>query len=169
MADANYIPVRETLPSTLPSITQKEALKYARKLYPKFCVRDSGASMSLPNKARRCWASTKPTSGSNQFKGWGRLIHDISHIAFRFNYPLKRPHDTLHARYELNVADYVVRAGWLTGKPEAKPRDVKAERYAQAQANLKAWESKAKRAATGVKKWRAKVRYYERQGLTPCI
>ena len=109
-------------------------------------------------KARRCWISTKPTRG--HWKGWGRLIHDVSHTVFRYRHPSFRPHDGGHAKLELEMAQYVVAQGWLGGtlKPVEKPKPTVAEkrasRLAQVEVRIERWESKLRRAETALRKLR---------------
>jgi hypothetical protein len=104
------------------------------------------------------WISTKPTTGHH--KGWGRLIHDVSHIVFARRHPSFRPHDGGHAALEREVAEYVVAKGWLEPKPAKPEPDQRSIRYARVCERLKKWESKAKRAETAIKKLRrAKARY----------
>lgn len=154
-AVARYEPVRQTLPGVLPPITRHEAQAAVRALYRKFGKLDSGRQLK-PYPVRRCWISPKPTAGHH--KGWGRLVHDVSHLIFRATYPRKRPHDVLHARYETDVAAYVAASGWLHGSlrqaPKAAPtRDQKmAAELVKVEARLKSWRTKAKRAATAIKK-----------------
>jgi hypothetical protein len=66
----------------------------------------------------------------------------------------------LHSHYETEVAKYVVEKGWLEGKlrprppknrePKAKPTS--ADKLAAVEASIKRWQTKAKRAATALKK-----------------
>lgn len=55
--------------------------------------------------ARRVWVSTKPTTGHH--RGWGRLIHDVGHMVFRWRHPNFRPHDHGEEQVELDIARYV--------------------------------------------------------------
>jgi hypothetical protein len=156
MADSDYQPVRDALPPTLPPITREEARRAVARLYRKFGKLDSGRVLK-PHPVRRCWISTEPTSG--HWKGWGRLIHDVSHHIFGRVYPNKRPHDKLHSHYESEIARYVASTDWLQGglkpKQKRKPtlderRAEKARRYEDA---LKRWRAKAKRADTAIRKY----------------
>lgn len=55
--------------------------------------------------ARRVWVSTKPTRGHH--KGWGRLIHDVSHMLHAWRHPKERPHGHLHPAVEREVQIFV--------------------------------------------------------------
>jgi hypothetical protein len=119
--DPRYAPVAATLPQTLPPIDRRASVKYAKKL-----VRHFGRiGLGSPNqrwhadlarwgwtKGRRVWISSKPTT--DHYKGWGRLIHDVSHLVFRYRHPSFKPHDGGHATLEREMAEYAVAKGWLT-------------------------------------------------------
>lgn len=98
---------------------------------------------------------------------------DVKQLAFLFEHELAHCAGYEHARMgPLNSwklvgsgrYDYV--AGILVRKKEpkaAKPRpDVQIVRYQSALKTLARWQTKAKRASTGIKTYRAKVRYYEK-------
>jgi hypothetical protein len=55
--------------------------------------------------ARRVWVSRVPTSGHD--KGWGRLIHDVSHMIHKYRHPNQKPHGNLHPQIEREVQIYV--------------------------------------------------------------
>ncbi len=57
-------------------------------------------------------------------------------------------------------------ADWKRTK-EVKPQDIKSERAAKAEADLKRWERKAKLAKTKVALYKRKVAYYQKQGVKP--
>lgn len=94
-------------------------------------------------------------------------VYDISHLTWderRRRLPSgTRPHGGFHAALEREMAEYVVRHGWLDGKLKSKPPKpkappdpaaVRADRLAAARATLAAWERKLKLATTKVKRWR---------------
>jgi hypothetical protein len=164
-----YEPVRAALPAIMPAITRAEAERANRRLWNHFGPADWKAGKARYQAstgktyrlgARRCWVSTKPTSGHH--KGWGRLVHDMSHRLFRRIYPNRRPHDPLHAKYEADVAAYVVEQGWLTGKlkpaPKVKAKPSTSAKLANVEAAIKRWTTKEKRARTALKKLHAKQR-----------
>lgn len=105
---------------------------------------------------RRCWASTKPTRGHD--KGWGRLIHDVSHMLQQYRHPKLRPHDSTHHQIERDVQLYVETSGMLDPVPQAIERvresieKSRAARYVNLCERLKRWETKRKRAETAIRK-----------------
>lgn len=157
-----YQQVDDTLPATLPAITRDEATKAAHLICKKFGKKSLGpVTMTFnvtPYATRRCWLSPQPTRGSNHDKGWGRLIHDMSHWIFHKRHPHFRSHDGGHSTLEREIAEYVVAAGWLDGKlkPAVKTKptiDIKLQRI---EANITRWESKHRRAMNALKKLKRK-------------
>lgn len=172
--DPRYDPVAAQLPETLPALTRVAAGIYARSLLRKFGKVEDGAvgHMTHPvtwnrTRGRTCWASTKPTQRSNHFKGWGRLIHDISHLVFRARHPSFRPHDGGHARLEREVAAYVAGTGWLTPKAPVVHVVTLETKLAILDASVKRWTTKAKRAATALAKLRRRRASLLRRAATP--
>jgi hypothetical protein len=167
-ADERYQPVRDTLPAECPPITRYEAARAYPRLYFQLLSRAGKAPRAMELRVRRCWISSKPTRGVN--KGWQRLVHDVSHQAFRELYPHKRPHDPLHAHYEQQAAAYVMAKGWLDGKMQAKPKAPKrkpakpttADKLAKQLQALARWEQKAERAARRCAKLRRSVAALQR-------
>lgn len=164
MADIDYRPVRDALPDVLPPITREEAEKAVKRLYRKFGRLDSGRKLKpyRGGKARRVWISTKPTK--SHWKGWVRLVHDVSHLIFRSVYPDKRPHDKLHSWYEAEIARYVAGTDWLDGglKPKPKPKPTADERKEadrlKAEKAIARWRTKARRADTAIRKYERKLK-----------
>ncbi len=172
--DPRYAPVEGALPTTLPPLTMANALPAYLRI-----VRRFGATKDIPvgvlearagrpitsnrKRARRVWASTKPTTG--HYRGWGRLIHDASHYIFERRHPNARPHDGGHATLEREIAQWVVERGLIgiySRPPEPKRRPSYAERIDHNRALMAKWERKAKRAATALRKLQARVRMLER-------
>lgn len=160
IGDPRYAPVTATLPATLPPVTREEAERAARRLYRAFLKADTlgagGRVVKFGGKVRRCWISSKQTSG--HYKGWGRLVHDVSHRVFEWRYPQLKPHHGLHARLEAEMAQYVVAQGWLDGKlrPPVKPAPDAAQKralkLARTEAAIERWQSKQRRAENALKK-----------------
>jgi len=111
---------------------------------------------------RRCWASTRPTTGHD--RGFGRLIHDVSHVVHRFRHPKERPHGHLHSAIEREIADYVQAQLWhLPSEPKvASLEERRAERLVRLIDRRKAWTTKAKRAATALRKINAAIKRIEK-------
>jgi hypothetical protein len=159
--DLRYKLVEAYLPATLPAITRDEAERAARRLFRAFGgVNLGGPNMVRPARlryaVRRCWISTKPTTGHH--KGWGRLIHDVSHDIHRVRHPTARAHDNGHHVIERELAMYVAARDWLAGglKPPAPAKATPDDRLAHLDALTARWETKAKRAATALRKLKRK-------------
>lgn len=170
--DPRYAPVAASLPDRLPPISRLEAERAARGICRAFGkVALGGPSQLYPVRftgtARRCWISPHETTG--HYKGWGRLIHDLSHRIFERRHPTFRPHDGGHATLEREIAEYVVRAGWLDGrlKSKQKPKpDVRAVRYQRVCERLDRWQAKLRRAQTAIRKLSRAKRRYDAQAHT---
>lgn len=164
MNDPRYVSVALALPWTLPAVTRAEGARAAQLLIKHFGkIVDGSAHMRRParlwwTKGRRVWISTKPTEAGNHDKGWGRLIHDISHSIHDQRSPKLRPHHSSHSRLEVEIAAYVVAKGWLDGalSPKVKATPTKDEARAlkltRVEASIVRWTAKHKRAATALKK-----------------
>jgi len=191
MSAEAYEPVGAALPQVLPPITREEAGRAARRLYQHFgksgdraaaecfcdgrpgCARCNGSgfvkfpTMQFRGEIRRCWTSRKPTSG--HFKGWGRLIHDISHSVNRRRHPKFRPHDATHALLEAEMARYVAACGWLDGKlkPPVRgpvlPAEKRASKREALVTRLNRWRSKESRAKNAIRKIERQLKALDRK------
>lgn len=147
--------------TAVPAISRHEAERAARALYRKFGRKKDFPrqlrNLKFTGEARHCWITSKPVQNSDD-RGWPRLVHDVSHMIFRRRYPQFRPHHPLHAGLELEIAQFVLDVGWLTGnlKPKAKTKpstdDVRARKLANIDAALERWDSKLRRAQNAIKK-----------------
>lgn len=160
MADDYYGEVNGAWPAgPLPAITREEARRASRRLAKHF--------KGSRRRVRRCWISLKPTTSSN--KGWHRLVHDMSHYIFREQNWNAKSHGGYHAKYEKQMIEYVVSRGWLDGRLKTKPAaklapDVRVQkRLEHARTMLEAKLREIKLATTLAKKWRRRVRHYERK------
>src|SRR5262245_26109782 len=160
-----YTNVNAEWPDALPKLSGIEAMRAAKRLY----------RMTMG----KAWPGTwKPGRGNhrtyprgsvflvNPGQGWHDMVHDLSHYCHRRLYPGHRPHAPSHAEVERDMIRRVVGAGWLTGslRPPVKPKAPAPDlRYARVLARITAWESKAKRAETALKKLRRQRAYYERK------
>lgn len=172
MSAEHYVPVAQQLPAILPAVSRVEAQRIATKVCRKFWPRCSSGYVFPPSRVRRVWLSSEATTADNITKGLGRLIHDLSHDVFDATYrSSRRAHDPLHARYETDIAAFVARSGWLKrvctpkrDKPKAtleEKRAARAQRYTVA---LARWQSKAKRAATAIRKYERALKRLARPG-----
>ena len=152
---------------TVPPITRREAERVAERIFRHFgAVKLGGPDMVHPARfrghARRCWISPRRSGGSE--KGWQRLVHDVSHDLFAHRHPDFRPHAGGHATLELEIAEFVVRSGWLSGtlKPRqpAKPTALerRAIKIARTEAAIARWEAKRRRADKALQKFRRRYR-----------
>lgn len=160
-----------------PAVTRVAILPYYKRLIARFGrlidmpvnVQESRMALGRGDytrnnraRARTCWASTRATTGHD--KGWGRMIHDASHEVFEIRHPSARPHDGGHATLEREMAEYVARKLWTVPTIAVKPksRPTYDERIAHTRALMARWETKAKRAATALRKLQRRVRALER-------
>ena len=171
---STYGKVNRQFPKELPYITKEEAFKAYKLLMSKFGkkkVRNLSNTKWITKKLiagrtrpRRCWIAL---SGNPSLlsKGWRRLVHDVSHRIYYFQYPNDRGNHSLkQAEIELELGQYVMDQGWLEGKlkPKAKPIITKEEKVAKKISNLQKllsrWETKQKTAHTYIKKYKTKIK-----------
>jgi len=164
--DDRYAPVAAALPSILPPITREEADRAQRMLCRKFGGKAHG-SVNMTHAVRRypvrrCWISLKPTRGES--KGWGRLIHDVSHRIFERRHPTFRAHDGGHATLEREIAQFVAASGWLDGglRPKARVKlsteERRLVRLERTEASITRWLAKQKRAENALRKLKTRRR-----------
>lgn len=117
------------------------------------------------DQGRTCWASTKPTTGHH--KGWGRLIHDVSHMLHEYRHPGERAHGGSHPGIEREVAECVDRNAMLerfNSKRAPRDRDAeRAQRLAHMHARLARWITKRKRAEAAISKLTRSIKATERR------
>lgn len=168
MSKETYKSINDGWPADLPPCTREEAERAVRYLYRHF-------KLAVPVfKVRKCWVPTNPPF--NQLRrGWRRLAHDVSHRIFRrmnlksgkLEVAMRRPHHWGHVWYEKEVMRLILDRGFLTGRLKTKERTrPKADPLAKIEAATKRWQSKAKRAATALKKLERQRRYYEHKAET---
>jgi hypothetical protein len=92
----------------------------------------------------------------------------MAHACGNRLYPGEPIHSPKHAYLERDMIKYVIEHGWLDGKlvvaPKPKPVKSKpgdAEKLARADAAVKRWTTKFKRAETGLKKALRRQKYYQ--------
>lgn len=141
----------------LPPITTKAAAPIFVKLVRKF----GGRKMRLPRgyKTRRLYAA--PKGSDTRFirrPGLPALVHDASHWVFSELHPTFKTHSAAHAELERQMIEHVLVKG-LHQPPTKTPPTVdaiRATKLANIEMRIRRWEAKAKRAATALKKLRAK-------------
>lgn len=155
-----------------PPATRDEVTRALAILCRKFGGTQYGSpAMLQPFRTKRvrvCWITRK---GGSQWKGWARLAHDFSHMVFRARHPHLTPHHPSHVRVEREVTEFMLAAGWHTGalkrEPVAPSLDEKrTARRANLAARLARWESKAKRAATAIRKIKRSLQSIDRRVAT---
>lgn len=147
--------------------TEQEAVTGAKRLWRKAFGKAFKGKVQITSGRRYTWVrnhvlyvnpNQKTWKGNG---GWHEIVHGISHIASQRIW--KENHGPRHAFIERELIEYVVSNGFLDGKlrretktaPAAK--DVKYDRVIK---RISAWETKAKRAATALRKLhKTKARY----------
>ena len=165
-----YGKVNRQFPKELPYITREEAFKAYKLLMSKFGkkkVRNLSNTKWITKKLiarrtrpRRCWIALTGDS-SSLWKGWRRLVHDVSHRIYDFQNPnASRNHSQRQAEIELEIGQYVMDKGWLEGKlkPKAKPILTKDEKISNLKKLLSRWETKQKTTHTYIKKYKTKLK-----------
>ena len=148
----------------LPALTPAEAISAAKRLYRFALGKKFSGKVIATSGNRRTWVRSGVLY-VNPDQGWRNIVHDLSHYAHRRLHPSEDPHGWHHARLEAAMAAKVVGSGWLDGKLKAKAKakaDLKSTRYQRTLDALTRWETKAKRAASAIKKLKARKRYYEK-------
>jgi hypothetical protein len=141
--------------------------KASGKLFTKLVVKFGGRKMSLPRFARRfnrSWADPKGRHAGGPGPGLPRMVHDASHWVHEKLHPHAKTHCSPHAELERAMIQHVIAKGWHL--PKAKPAKAKPsvdDKLALVDAATKRWTTKAKRAATALRKLQAKRRRLERE------
>lgn len=88
------------------------------------------------------------------------MVHDTSHYVFERLHPTFKTHSAAHAALEKAMIDYVIEKGLhVEIAPAPKPIvDLRAVKLAVVDASIKRWTTKAKRAATALRKLQARRR-----------
>jgi len=171
--DPRYSVVNHVHSMGYPAITRNEAGRAAHYLIKHFGKMSDASAIRLDpmwkmdflrrwtdghkSGARRCWVSTKPTTGFD--KGWGRLIHDVAHMVFRYRHPGNRPHGDGEAQIEEAIAVFVHSdVDWLKGTLKDPPRPKKDE-LKVLELRLQKWQSKLSRAENAIRKLNRKIAY----------
>lgn len=144
--------------AALPPVTRVIAVAVHAKLVRKFGGRDWRPT----RRGRRCWAAPKGSDTRHpRANGIPRMVHDASHYVFAKLHPTFLTHSAAHAKLEKQMIEHVLAKGWhlpKPAKPKPTPEDRRALALARTEAAIKRWTTKAKRAATALKKLRAKQR-----------
>ena len=140
----------------LPPITAAASNPIFGRLVRKF----GGRKMRLPPWSRRTMRSWAAPKGSNtaypRKNGLPRMVHDASHWVFGLLHPTFKTHSAAHAALERQMIEAVLAKGWHL--PKEKPAPVVIDEMANIEARIKKWRSKAKRAATAIRKLERKAK-----------
>lgn len=157
--------------------TAQEAVAACRRLY-RFAMKRpfKGIIRTVTGRKRGGWkVETHPR---DRFKtivvievnpdrwggGWHEVVHMMSHrCAYRLH-PGSKAHGPQHHWLELQMVEHVVKSGWLDGKlrrPDKPPVDRAAVRKARLERRIRAWQAKARRAETALRKLRRQAKRHE--------
>jgi hypothetical protein len=167
-------------PDTIPPLTETEAIRASQRLYEKFyrqrLYRERGQRVPKKGKAHRVKINRRIRYAKmgqvNPEQGWRGMVHSLSHQFHWYLRPKDKPHSDSHRHLEKEMIAHVVNSGWLDGKLKPKPRAVRPAKpkpdpivveHEQVIARLKAWKTKAKRAATAIAKLRKQERSLARR------
>lgn len=165
--DRIYAEVNDTWPKTLPKLRPEEAMRAAKRLY-RFAL---GRPWKGPTKITSGRNYTWIRRGElfvNASRGWKTMVHDMSHLCHN-RISTERPHSEEHAQLELKMVRFVVECNWLDGilqpaeRPVPSPSEKLEAKLKAIELKTKRWESKAKRAATALKKLKIQRRSIERR------
>lgn len=161
-----YQEVNAAWPTVVPKLTGPEAVTAMKRIYRKFVGKPLRGKIEITSGNRRSRVGRYVV---NPDKGWHDLVHHLSHYVHYRRYPNKQQHNPLHETVEREMVAYVVASGWLDGKlkraqrPKVPKPSVPELRHQRVVARLAAWKTRAKRAATAIKKLTRQKRYYEKK------
>ena len=161
-----YSLVEARWPEEVPTLTEKEAITAARRLWRKEMGRPFKGEIRMTSGRRYSW-ERDGVLYLNPGRGWRELVHDLSHYFHWRLRPNDRPHSSSHTMMEIRMAEHVVNSGWLEGKLKPKPAAQRTTKRKpteldRVRARIKAWETKKKRAETYLKKLETKRKRLER-------
>lgn len=174
--------VNSKWPRDLAKPSAQEAITGAKRLYRRAMGRPFRGKVVATSGRRYSWIR-RGVMVVNPSHGWPEIVHLLSHYFHRRLHPKDRPHSYKALDLESDLARYAIAQGFHLGKLKSKPRPTKPKPtrqeagHAAAVAALKRWEAKRKRAETAIRKYRKKVRYYEKaktviryaSGLQPSV
>lgn len=159
-----YETMNTAWPATLPPLTGQEAISAVKRLRRFAGLPAFKGKWVITTGNRNTWTH----SGEyrvNAEAGWKDLVHLVSHHCNARLNPTHNFHAPSHLQLERAMISYVVDQGWLTGalrKPEKPKPDLREVRRLRIIQRIATWQTKAKRAATALKKLRRQQKYYER-------
>jgi hypothetical protein len=160
-----YEHVNDQWPDELPTPTGDEAIAACKRLYRFGLKKSWRGKWKLTSGRRYTWprgSTFYVNPNGEHFGGWRDLVHFMSHYCFSQLMPHRRPHDSRHEYLEREMVRYVIEQGWLEGKLRRKAKaeptidEINAAKLAHIEAAIRRWETKAKRAATALRKLQKK-------------
>jgi hypothetical protein len=167
--------VNNRWPDDVPIPSEQEAITGVKRLYRKAMGKPFRGKVVITSGNRYTWGRggviyVNPNRrGAWPRAGWPDIIHLLAHYCHRRKHWDKRPHHYTELLLEADLTKYAIEHGFHEGRLKRKAKAEKPKPNRQAKAHqaavegLARWQRKLKRAETGVKKYRQKVRYYERE------
>lgn len=166
--------VNKVWPAEMPIPSAQEATTGAKRLYRRAMGKPFQGNVVITSGNRYTWVRRRIMSVNPKRRGawepkagWPDIVHLLAHYCHRTKYPNHRPHHYSELEIEADLTRYAVENGFHLGRlkrdkePKAKP-DKRATKLQSAQEALKRWKTKQKRAETAIRKYRQKIRYYEK-------
>lgn len=167
--------VNRKWPAEMPIPSDQEAITGAKRLYRRAMGKPFRGKVVATSGNRYTWIRSRVLSVNPNRRGawhpkagWPDIVHLMAHYCHSRKHPNARSHAHQELDMEADLTRYAVEHGFHEGRLRSKPRpakakpDPKAVKYEKAKAALKRWQTKAKRASTGIKAYQKRVRYYEK-------
>lgn len=167
MSEDRYVPVGlawKAAGDSLPTLNREQAGEAAKRLWRAFAMlSECAASVTHAGKfdgdVRRVWIARDLAVAQSSFKGWRRLVHDVSHDVHRYRHPGLTPHHISHAKLEREMVEYVIGTGLLAHiaklaqpKPRLSTDERRKRELARVMIRLRHWESRLRRAENAVER-----------------
>lgn len=163
-------------PAIVPALTAEEAEKATRKLFRFATGITMKREIRITSGNRSTWIARDGAFRVNPGRGWMSLVHNVSHFVWWWKHPNETAHQKDHALLERRMIKEVIKRGWLNGSLKTVAPTIEQTREEQIQvirslqmermrARLKAWNTKAKRAETAIRKLTKQIRAAERRAI----
>ena len=145
--------------------TPQEAVAAAKRLYRFAMKKPFKGTFKLTSGNRYTWIRNHVMHVNPDMRdgGWHELVHMMSHLCAHRLFPNAKGHSHQHAHIEREMIQQVVAKGWLEGKlkrPDKPAPDRRALKAASIEQRIKSWETKARRAATALRKLKTQQRRF---------
>jgi hypothetical protein len=166
-----YHHVNSQWPEIIPDLTGDEAIAAAKRLYRFTMKKPFPGKWQIASGNRFTWVRrgvfyVNPNRTGALRPGWHDLVHMLSHLCHRKQFPNAKPHAANHHFIEREMVAYVIAQGWLDGrlrKPAKAKPDIKAVRAERVAAGIQRWQAKLRRAENALRKLKRQKAHYERQ------